>query len=271
MLTIGDFSRLSRVTIKALRYYDEIGLLKPAQVDKVTGYRYYLAGQLSRLNRIVVLKNLGLSLDEVSTILDNGYPADFIRKLLTVKLDEIKHTMMQEKERLDQVEGWLMQIEKEGVLPMYDVVLKKLDKQNVVSLRRTIPTYADINLIFTELFGYVYEKKGQPVGPPIAMYHDPEYKDKDPDIEVALPVKGNLLSTDRIKVYKLPEVESAACTVHKGPYDKVSDAYNAMMAWLDKNRYQIKGVCREVYLAGPETSDDPKNYVTEVQFPVVKI
>ena len=103
MLKIGDFSRLSRVTVKALRYYDEIGLLKPVAVDRFTGYRYYSADQLPRLNRIIVLKNLGLSLEEVSQLLNNDLPAEHIRQLLHVKRAEIRQRLQDEQGRLDQV------------------------------------------------------------------------------------------------------------------------------------------------------------------------
>ncbi|MBN1862314.1 MAG: MerR family transcriptional regulator, partial [Dehalococcoidales bacterium] len=93
MLKIGDFSRLSRVTVKALRYYDEIGLLKPVSVDRFTGYRYYSAEQLPRLNRIIVLKNLGLSLEEVSQLLNDDLTAEHIRQLLHVKQAEIRQRL----------------------------------------------------------------------------------------------------------------------------------------------------------------------------------
>ena len=278
MLKIGDFSRLSRVTVKALRYYDEIGLLKPVEVDRFTGYRYYSVDQLPRLNRIVVLKNLGLSLEEISQLVNNDLPAEHIRQLLHVKQAEIRQRLQGEQGRLGQVEEWLRQIEKEGIMPEQDVVLKKVAAQKVASVRGVVPTYSDISIqgcsgvsaLFNELCPYLEKHKAQWVGPPIAVYHDMEYKERDVDIEVAAPIANSIPATDRIKVGDLPAVEQMACMIHRGSYETMGESYKALMAWAEANGYQMAGPDREVYLKSYGEASDPSEFITELQLPVTK-
>ena len=113
MFKIGEFSKLSHVTVKTLRYYDKIGLLKPAEVDRFTSYRYYSASQLPRLNRILALKDLGLSLDQIARLLDHDLPPDQIRGMLRLKQVELQEQLEEEQARLARVEQRLSQIEQE--------------------------------------------------------------------------------------------------------------------------------------------------------------
>ena len=270
MLKIGDFSRLGRISVKALRYYDEIGLLKPVTVDQFTGYRYYTADQLLRLNRIVMLKNIGLSLDDVAKLVDDNLSSGHIIRMLRVKLEEIRSRLRDDQSRLGQVEEWLKQIEKEGFMPDLQVDIKKIEKQKVASLRRTIPTYKDICMLFDELCGFLEEKKAKWIGPPMAIYHDTEYKENDVDVELVVPITGSLMVAGRIVVRELEGVDQAACVIHKGPYENFGQTYGFIMDWLEKSTWEMNGPNREVYLQGPSQSNDPKAYLTELQFPVIK-
>lgn len=271
MFKIGDFSRLSRVSVKALRYYDEIGLLKPAVVDRFTSYRYYSADQLPRLNRIVGLKNLGLPLEEVAQLLTGDLSLAQIRGILRKRQAEIERHLREEQSRLVLVEEWLIQMEKEGTMPAYEVVIKKSDAQIVASIRDVIPTYSDIGRLFGEIFAYLGRQGIQPAGPPMAIYYDAEYKEQDVDMEAAVPINRELPGTERIAVRRLPAIEQMACVVHQGDYSEISQAYNALMTWIERNSYQITGNNREIYLRGPGQTQDTTSYVTEVQFPVQKV
>ena len=124
MLKIGDFSNLARVTIKALRYYDELGLLKPVKVDEYSGYRYYSVSQLTQLHRIIALKDMGLSLEEISRLLKDNVSIAHILDLLHSKQAEQKQKLEVETERLKRVEEWLVQVEKEGKMPDHEIVIK---------------------------------------------------------------------------------------------------------------------------------------------------
>ena len=126
MIKIGDFSRLSQVSVKTLRYYDEVGLLKPVEVDRFTGYRYYSFDQLPRLNRVLALKDLGFSLEQIAQALDEGLTPDQLRGMLRLKRAEIQQRVEEEQERLARVEARLRQIEQEAMMSNYDVVIKKV-------------------------------------------------------------------------------------------------------------------------------------------------
>ncbi len=270
MFKIGDFSRLTFVTVKTLRYYDEIGLLKPVKVDQFTGYRYYSAEQLPRLNYIVALKNLGLSLDEVAILVKDGLTPAQMRDIFILKKAELTQRVADEQKRLDSVEKLLMRIEKEGTMPDYQVTTKKVEPMIVASVRDVLPTYGDCGPLFGEVFKYLAKKfVFKPAGPPLLLCHDPEYKERDVDIEIAVPINKKIKESDRVKVYELPAVEVAS-TVHKGAYNTVSQAYNAIMAWCEANGYETVTPCREIYFTNPNDLNDPAKNITEVQFPVKK-
>lgn len=272
MLKIGDFSKFSRASVKTLRFYDEIGLLKPISVDQLTGYRYYSVDQLERLNRIISLKDLGFSLEEINEILKDGFAPVRIVKLLQSKYQETLNRMHEEEARLKRVEEWLKKVEKEGNMPD-NVVLKKIEEQNVASVRDTIPTYNDIGRLFDELCSYVGRQRVQFIGPPLAIYYDPEYREKNVDVEVAVPVAGKLSVTERIKVHQIGGEDQMACLIHKGLYENFSQSYKALLGWVESHGFQIAGPNREIYLKGPGQGhqDDPSTYITEIQLPVKKI
>ena len=256
--------------MKTLRYYDEIGLLKPAKVDRFTGYRYYSADQLPRLNRILALKDLGLSLAQIAQLLDGDLPPQQIRGMLRLKRVEAQQKVEEEQARLARVEWRLRQIEKEGIMSAQEVVLKKVPAMTVASVRDVIPTYSDISQLFGEVFAHLGQHGVRPAGPPLGIYHDEEFRERDADVEVAVPVAGSLPKGERVTVHELPAIEEMAGTVYQGPYEAIGEAYNQLMAWIEANGYRITGPCREVYIQGPESGRDPATYVTEVQFPVEK-
>jgi effector-binding domain-containing protein len=267
---IGDFSRLSFVTVQTLRYYDEIGLLKPVKVDQFTGYRYYSAEQLPRLNYIVALKNLGLSLEEVALLVKDGLTPAQMRDIFILKKAELTQRVADEQRRLDQVEKLLMRIEKEGSMPDYQVTTKKIEPIIVASVRDTLPTYSDCGPLFGEVYKYLAKKfVFKPAGPPLLLCHDPEYKERDVDIEIAVPINKKIKESDRVKVYELPAVE-VAFTVHKGAYKTIGEAYSAIMTWCEANGYETLAPCREIYFTSPNDEKDPAKNITEVQFPVKK-
>jgi effector-binding domain-containing protein len=268
---IGDFSRLSFVTVKTLRYYDEIGLLKPVEVDRFTGYRYYSADQLPRLNYIVALKELGLSLDEVAVLVKDSLSPAQMRDIFILKKAELQQRVAEEQSRLERVERLLRRIEKEGTMPDYQITTKKIEPMLIASVRDTVPTYGDCGPLFGEVYKYLAKKfVFKPAGLPLMLCHDPEYKDRDVDIEIAVPINKAIKGSDRIKVYELQGTE-AASTIHKGAYSTVPEAYNAIMAWCEANGYEPVTPCREIYFTDPkEVEKDPSKNITEIQFPVKK-
>jgi effector-binding domain-containing protein len=272
MFKIGDFSKLSQVSVKTLRYYDEIGLLRPSEVDRFTGYRYYSASQLSRLNRILALKDLGLSLDQIAWMLQNDLPPAQLRGMLRLRQAEIERSIEEEEARLARVAALLSQFEQEENMSNHDVVIKRIALLRVASLRGIIPTFSQQRELWGELEAYLARNKVTPAGPCLTLYHDTEYKDHDVDAEVCEPVAVSLPGSEPIKVYDLPAVESMACTVHHGSFNTLSQAYNELMKWIEANGYRICGPDREIYIqtGDPVKQDDP-SYVTEIQMPVEKV
>lgn len=270
MFKIGDFSRLSRVSVKALRYYDQAGLLKPVRVDRFTNYRYYSAEQLRGLNRILALKDLGFSLEQIGRLLDEGLPPEELRGMLRMKQAEIQQIVEEEQERLARVEARLNQIEKEGKMPAYDVVIKKVEPLHVASVRDVVPNYGAQGPIWEELDAYLKERGAQWMGPPLTIYHDTEYRERDVDVEVCAPIVPSVPGSERVVTKDLPAVETMACLIYQGSYAQgFNEPYGALMGWIEANGYRIAGPNREIYLQGGDDPND-KSYVTEIQFPVEK-
>jgi effector-binding domain-containing protein len=270
MFKIGDFSKLSRVTVQALRHYDDLGLLKPAQVDTFTGYRYYSASQLPRLYRILALKDLGFSLEQIARLLKDDLPVQQMRGMLKMKQVEIEQRLEDDQERLTRVEARLRQIEMEDTMSNYEIVIKKVDPVRVAAVRDIAPAYNQPGGLWNELYGQIGPHQAQFAGPCLTLYYDEDYKERDVDIEVCQPVHGALPVSGRVKVYDLAEV-TMACTVHHGPYVTISQAYDALSRWIETNGYRVAGPPREVYLQSKNdgNQNDP-DCVTEIQFPVEK-
>lgn len=272
MFKIGDFSRLSQVPIKTLRYYDEIGLLHPEQVDRFSGYRYYSAHQLERLNRILALKDLGLSLEQIRLMLEHDLPADQLRGMLRMKQAELAEEVNETRARLVRVEARLRQIEQEQRMPEYEVTIKKISPLRVASVRCIVPAYSEQLELWCELGDAMRKHQIQATGPCFARYHDPGFVEHNPDTEACYPVSAEPIQEGRFKVYDLPGGEFASI-IHKGPFNTLTLALSALLKWIEENGYRIIGPNREIYLyvgEGPMRQDDP-SYVTENQFPVEKI
>lgn len=269
MLKIGDFSRLSRVSVKALRYYDEMGLLRPAEVDRFTGYRYYAAEQLPRLNRILALKDLGFTLEQVAQALREGVSPAQLEGMLRLKRAEVQQQMGIEQARLVRIEARLRQIQEEGKMSVYDVVIKKVPTLRVAALREIVSNYGDQGALWNALGAYLAQHNFTPTGPCLTVYHDTEYRERDVDVEVCEPVDAPLAEGEGVQIHDLPAYEMAS-VVHHGSYEGFGEAYGAIMAWVQANGYRIVGPNREVYLVAMDTAKDPRDFVTEVQMPVAR-
>jgi len=257
---------------KALRYYDEMGLFKPIDVDRSTGYRYYSASQLPRLNHILALRDLGLSLEQIAQVLDEGVSPEQLRGMLRLKHAELQQHIVEEQERLARVETRLNTIELEGRMPDYDVVIKQVEPQLVAGVRDTLANYPEVGRLFDEVYGYLARQGVS--GPDLigaAIWHDDELKSSDIDGEAVVYLKQSIPEGERVKIYKLPGATMAS-VIHKGAFNALNKAYEAVLYWIEANGYKIVGPNREVYLYCPEpVRQDDESYVTEIQFPVEKI
>lgn len=271
MLKIGHFSKLSRLSVKTLRYYDEIGLLKPAQVDEFSGYRFYSFEQLPRLHHLLALKELGLSLEQIKGLLDEDLPAEQLRGMLRLKRAELEEELAETEARLAQVETRLRLIEQEEDMSNYDVIVKQVKPFKVASVRGVVPTPPEQGGLWNQLESHLNAHSVRPTGPCLSLYHDDEYKEIDWDIEVCEPIEAELPETENVQVRELPPINMMASTVHHGPFATLDQAYEALMKWIDENGYQISGPAREVYLQSPQNPGDQHDpsTVTEIQFPIM--
>jgi effector-binding domain-containing protein len=222
------------------------------------------------LYRIIAMKDMGLSLEEISRLLQENVSIVHILDLLHIKQSEQKQKLEAEAERLKRVEEWLIQVEKEGKMPDYEIVLKKSSPLKVVAIHEILPNYSATGQLFQKIAPYVYKSGSQMTGPPMLIIYDEGFKEKDVDVEVAFPIAKDVPSKGEFKCKELPGYEQMATTIHKGSYDTVGGAYGALMKWVEANGYQIIGPCREIYFTDPSSGTPPSEYVTEIQFPVTK-
>ncbi len=270
MFKIGDFSKLTQVSVRMLRYYDELGLLKPAEVDKFTGYRFYSAKQISRLNKIVTLRDMGFISAEIIAILEEHInDANFIARL-EAKKQELAKTIVSANEKLQKLDHMINSIGMERVNMSYEVTLKSVPSYKVVSLREIIPAYNQEGLLWEKL-GFFAEKEKIPCSSPFfAMYHDPDYKEVDVDVETAMCVSTLLEDKDGFTFRETESVPCMAAMMITGPFENLAPAYNALAEWVEQNGYEVTGTSRQICHSGPWNESSPDNYLTEIQIPVAK-
>ncbi len=271
MFKIGDFSKLSRVSVRMLRYYDELGLLKPASVDNFTGYRYYAANQMARLNRILALRDLGLSLEQVAQLLQDGLTSEQIQGMLKLKRSELYRQLEEGQTQLARIENWLQQ--EEVTMPAYAVITKKVETQRVAQARAKAPDMSKLGPTLDSLFDTVlaYARQHNALlpepNPATTVYYDEEFGEKDIDVGACIYVNNTLMGNGEVEVLDLPGYASVASTIHHGPFANLPAAYQAISEWIAANHYQICGPTRELNLEY-ERGGDQSKYVTEIQFPV---
>ncbi|HQV68705.1 MAG TPA: MerR family transcriptional regulator [Thermoflexales bacterium] len=267
MFRIGDFAKLTRVPVKTLRFYDEIGLLHPAQVDRFTDYRYYSAEQLPRLNRILALKDLGVSLEQIKSVVDGALSAENLRGMLILRREQLCQEMQDAAQQLMRVEARIQQIEMEGNMNTPEVVVKNVEAMWVASAGTVVADYSNLGPVFDHLFEVVCDhvrRVSRQTGPGIALYRD-DGSMKNVPVEALAPIAKPIPPTEDVKVYQL-EGATMASTLHHGQFHNIGTTYDALMKWVEANGYYAAGYPREVYLSMDK--DKPETWITEIQFPI---
>lgn len=271
MIKIGDFARLSQISVMALRYYDEMDLLKPVKVDVFTGYRFYSADQLPRLNRILALKDLGFSLEQIGLMLADNLSPEQIRAVLTLQKNEVEKRLSDEQERLRRIEARLRQIEMENKMSNYDVVIKTVPAMLVAACYVRIPTNDQVpqylGPAFNETYDYIRKQGAKDTGVCFALWHSFSDEYENEDAEAIVPIDRQIKETDRIKVYQLPAAQVAA-VVHQGNFADFTQGHAALLEWIHVNEYVIVGPYREIYIR--HNKANLSDTATEIQFPVQK-
>lgn len=270
MLKIGDFSKLSRVSIRMLRHYDETGLLKPHEVDVFTGYRYYSVEQLTTAGRIAAFKEMGFGLAAIRELLDCYDNRERVAAFLTMKQSELAALQAETGQRLRLLDTALKRLRKEGNMS-YNVTVKTLPEREVASVRMVIPSYDQEGMVWAVL---VQETAGMDLIPAEPCYcsvifHDGEFKEAEVEVEAQKTVKGRYPDTEHVKFKQAPAVVFASA-VFKGSYELISEVNAAVAAWVDANGYECAGPMFNIYHVSPHETQNPDEYVTEVCYPVKK-
>lgn len=267
MLKIGDFSRLSRISVRMLRYYDEQGLLQPERTDPFTGYRYYDEGQLAVAGRIAAWRDMGFGLAAIAQLIACTDTAQVEEHLLS-------HRRMLEGQR-QQIDRQLHLVDAErkrirtGGTMNHPVTIKTIPERYVASVRMTLPRYEEEGRLWSMLMSETapLHLAQDPQYPPYTLFHDREHKDSDVDEEVQMPVCGQYEDTEHVRFKTMPAV-TVASTIHRGGYSAMGDAIAAAAAWVGQNGYAFSGPAFFVYHVGPHETRDPEAFVTEICYPV---
>ena len=266
MFKIGEFSRITQVSVRMLRYYDENQILKPKKVDITTGYRFYTSDQILQVNRIIFLKNLGFSIAKIKKCLED-WESDKIQSDLRSQAREIERNIQQEQEKLIRLRASLYDLEHEQLHLNTQIIIKTLPACKVLSIRRVVPDYFHESLLWREL-----EEKIPNVveASCFSIYHDTDYKEQDVEIEVCVVDDGTYLcKCQDIVRRQVATVTHAACFMVYGAYHNIAVAYREFGIWLAEHpEYQMNGKNRQVCHVSSCQTEDPSDYVTELQIPI---
>ncbi len=270
MYRIGTVARLAQVSVRTLRYYDELGLLRPMWTDPDTGHRWYAPNQLLRLHRILALRDLGVTLADIGRLLDDDVTADELRGILLLRRAEASERMAAEGERLARVEARLQQLQESDVAE-YDVVVKRVDATWAATVGEEVADVSEIEAAHRRLWPRLHaalDARGlERAGPSIAI----EIPTADPAwpirLTVAVPIaEGTVIDDDGITTEAVPALARAAATVITGDHNvggpDFEGGWNALRRWAETTAESVTGEFRELYLdcEGPRTT-----WVVEVQ------
>jgi effector-binding domain-containing protein len=266
LLPIGRFAKATRLSIKALRHYDELGLLRPALVDPSSGYRYYRPAQANQAEAIRILRSLEMPLEEIGELLAEG-GGELAAKRLRLHRERLEARLAEHRRMLAFLERLL---DREDVMP-YEVTVRELPAQPVAATRTTTTLREISSAIRAGMVAVEaeLERRGiEPAGPPLVVYHADQVLDEDTSapIEVCWPVAAPLAAAGEVYGTELAG-GPAAVTVHRGPYAEIGPAYHTVSGWIADHGHELAGGPREVYLNDPGQVDEG-DLLTEVQWPI---
>lgn len=263
MYKISEFSKITRLTVKALRYYDEAGILKPSHRAE-NGYRYYSEVDFKKAELIQFLRNLSFGIAEVKDIMENCRSTEDISYYLEEKQDMIRRQIQKEKELIRRMDRYLKPKDAEVESMEYKIEIKSFPAVTAASIRFK-GRYQDMGKYMAEIYR---EIKGKGAGEPFCCYHDDDFKE-EADIEICVPAKG-LTEGKNIRSKQLPAVNKAICTMHTGSYEGLHRAYKALLDYAREKGYTCITPSREVYHKGPGMifKGNQNKYVTEIIIPV---
>lgn len=266
MLKIGVFSRLSRISIRMLRHYDEVGLLKPAQIDPWTGYRYYEERQLETANQITSLRDMGFGIAAIGSLLSSS-PAQWEQALLLQRA-ALSQQQQELKQQINRLESALSRLRKESIMS-YEVICKTLPERYVASVRDILPSYHYEGRLWHILMQETKSLHMQIAHPDysIGVYHDTDHREQDVDVEIQIAVQGQYPDTEHVHFYTVPPIRIASAT-YTGSYEQVPEVNTAVAAWMNAHGYELDGPMFSIYHVSPEQTRNPDELVTEACYPI---
>ena len=276
MFRIGEFSKIAQVSGRLLRYYDEIGLFKPEHIDEASGYRLYSARQLPDLNRILALKELGLTLEQSAPLVNGAVSQDELRAMLTLKKAQIAQSLQEEYNRFQYIESRIKQIDLEGSMADYDIVIKSVSAQPFLSVRKTCSGPGAARVLADEMQRALPTKVSKEThGYFTVVIHSDWFEMDNLDLEMGFTVSGNvpdsipLSDGQALTLGELPAVKTMATVARVGNPVNGFGSYSMLGNWVEANGYRFAGLGREVFLEPPHP-DHLDETVAEIQFPVEK-
>jgi DNA-binding transcriptional MerR regulator/effector-binding domain-containing protein len=261
MLRIGEFSRRGRVSVKALRHYEAVGLLKPAHVDGATGYRYYAPDQLDELHRLMVLRALGLSLDRIRQVLQDDPSPKRMRRLLDERRAAVARRIDAEQAQLAAIEARIRHLEGERDAS-HEAVVRDVPSAFVASLRRVVPDYGAVDALFDEITRTLPDT-ARIAGHGAVWHHCAPHK-RQIDCEALVLLERPVPARQSLRLYQLPACR-AACVVHPSDEEAFASARAAAKAAVADQPFEIEGPMRERYFS---SAGDRRFDLTEIQFPL---
>jgi effector-binding domain-containing protein len=268
-LSIGTFSMITRLTQKAIRYYEEKGILLPVRKE-MTGYRWYSYEQVPRGLLLRRLSDLGFSIEDIRDVVEmveKGSDASTMEPIVKRRVRAIE----EEVAALEAIRGSLKDFNPQEVFDVKneEPIVKEIPATRVIS-KTDKGTYAEVTpRLIGELFSVVMWPQGRNVrvvGPPMAIYHDEEYKEKDATVEMAIPIAGRLEVDESVEIKTIPSMKVMSA-IHKGPYDQVGAAWGRLFKYLEQKGIHPAGKARELYLNDPGKTPGSE-LLTEVQVPI---
>lgn len=265
LVPIGRFSKMTRLSVKALRMYDENGLLPPAHVDPSSGYRYYELAQANLAEAVRILRSVDMPLDEIRLILSTDDP-ELTHKQLLVHRERLAERLVAQERMLAYLESLIQR--KEGIMP-YEVEIREEAAKQVAAIK----IHTSLSRIATDIasgFGSLMQALAQegvtPSDAPSIVYHNVIDEETEGDLEICAPVSSPFSSDSDVYGREL-EGGTMATTIHRGPYEEISPAYHTLTGWISEHGHEIAGPPRETYLNDPQVTA-PEDLLTRVDFPI---
>ena len=273
MLSIGEFSKVCKVSTKTLRYYAEIGLILPNEINKENGYRYYSIEQLETMLFIKKLKSYNFSLDEIKIILKSEeLKEEKLYSYLIKKQREIHKQMKELNNTLEQINNDISNLKQGKSIMSYmedlDVKFVEVPSMNIIYIRKMVQEcefVEEYSNCFGKILNKIKDNKLAITAPPMVLFHSSEYSPFGLDTEFAIPVKEYVTGSR--------EFNPGLClkTVVKGPYSDLSSVYARQLEYAEKEGYEAKDALFEVYVTDPTTVESESKLITEVYYPIKKI